>query len=66
VAVNSCPKSYITAQSQTLVEEFLVLRQIGGLRAAELSAKQVEAFAILENELVRERNDAERQSRHVV
>jgi len=41
----------------------LVLRRIGAFRAGELTAKQVEAFAILENELVREKNDAERQSR---
>lgn len=64
--MESCPKSYVTAQSQALIEEFVVLRRIGGLRADELTAKQVEAFAILESELVRERNDAQRESRPVV
>jgi hypothetical protein len=66
VAVDSCPRSYISAESHALVEEFLVLRRLGGLQAAELSAKQVEAFAILENEFIRERNDAERESRSFV
>jgi hypothetical protein len=66
VAVETCPRSYVSAESHALVEEFLVLRRLGGLQATELSAKQVEAFAILESEFVREKNDAERESRSFI
>jgi hypothetical protein len=46
--VESCPKSYITPESEGLVEEYLVRRRLGGLKFDELSARQVEAFLILE------------------
>jgi hypothetical protein len=48
VATESCPKSYITAESEGLVEDFLVRRQLGGMNFGELSARQVEGFLILE------------------
>jgi hypothetical protein len=48
VATESCPKSYITAESEGLVEDFLVRRQLGGTNFGELSARQVEGFLILE------------------
>jgi hypothetical protein len=66
VSVDSCPKSYVTGDSQARLEEFLVLRRIGGLRPEELSARQVEAFAILENEMTREVNHAQHESRPAV
>jgi hypothetical protein len=50
VALTRCPKSCITPESEALVEEFLVRRRLGGLRFEELSARQVEAFLILEKE----------------
>ena len=55
VATESCPKSYITAESEGLVEDFLVRRRLGGMRFEELSARQVEAFLILEQALAGER-----------
>jgi hypothetical protein len=48
VSLRTCPKPYITAESQTLVEEFFVRRRLRGMDFAELSARQVEAFVILE------------------
>ena len=51
VALRTCPKPYITAESQTLVEEFLVRRRLRRDGFAELSARQVEAFVILEKAL---------------
>ena len=48
VSLRTCPKPYITAESQTLVEEFFVRRRLRGMEFAELSARQVEAFVILE------------------
>jgi len=59
-AVTSCPKSYISAESESLVEEFLVRRKLGGLRMDELSARQVEAFLILEKELSDEQRNTRR------
>ncbi|SPE39710.1 conserved hypothetical protein [Candidatus Sulfopaludibacter sp. SbA3] len=52
VSLDTCPKSYISAESEVLVEEFLVRRRLGGIPLAELTARQVDAFVILEKELV--------------
>jgi len=63
VSLRTCPKSYITAESLTLVEEFFVRRRLGGMNFAELTAKQVEAFVILEKALVTEMNDGQHNTR---
>ena len=63
IAVTSCPRSLITAESEGLVEEFLVRRQLGGLRVEELSARQAEAFLILEQALAAERNNGQHGTR---
>ena len=55
LALTRCPKSSITAESEALVEEFFVRRRLGGMAFAELSARQVEAFVILESALVEEK-----------
>jgi hypothetical protein len=54
IAIESCPKSYVTAESEGLVEDFLVRRQLGGMSFGELSARQVEGFLILEQALAAE------------
>ena len=54
VATESCPRSYITAESEGLVEDFLVRRRLGGMNFGELSARQVEGFLILEQALATE------------
>ncbi len=54
VTLFACPKSFITPSSQALVEEFFVRRQLGAIEIQELSAKQVEAFALLEKALTAE------------
>ena len=54
VATESCPKSYITAESEGLVEDFLVRRRLGGINVSELSARQAEGFLILEQALAAE------------
>jgi len=53
----------ITAESEGLVEEFLVRRQLGGLRVEKLGARQVEAFLILEQALAAERNHGQHGTR---
>lgn len=62
VAVTRCPKSLITGESETLVEEFLVGRRLGW-RAERMSARQVEAFVILESALTEEKRNGERRTR---
>jgi len=54
VTLDQCPKPYITAESQSLLEEFFIRRQTRALDSEELSARQVEAFLILEKELAAE------------
>ena len=66
IALRTCPKSYITAESQTLVEEFFVRRRLGGMNFHELTAKQVEAFVILEKALAKEMNDGQHHTREAV
>jgi hypothetical protein len=53
VALGTCPRSFITAESITLLEEFAMWRQLGG-DAGKLTAKQVDGFAILERMLAKE------------
>jgi hypothetical protein len=63
VVVWTCPKSFVTAESQTLVEEFLLRRRLGRMDFAELSARQVEAFAILEREFSQEMKNGQQHTR---
>jgi hypothetical protein len=57
-----CPRSAITAESEATVEEFLVWKRIGAAASGELSARQVEAFVILENAMEKERRNGERHT----
>jgi len=54
VAIDCCPRSYITAESECLVEDFFVRRRVTGTTFDELDARQVEAFVILEQALTDE------------
>jgi hypothetical protein len=63
VALRTCPKSYITAASYTFVEEFFVRRRLGDGEFEPLSARQVEAFVILEKALAGEISDAQQNTR---
>jgi hypothetical protein len=51
VAINTCPKSYITSQSMAWLEEYFVRRRFGRTQIEELGARDVEAFVILEHEM---------------
>ena len=64
VALDTCPKPYITSESQSLVEEFFVRRRLRAFDGQELSARQVEAFIILEKELAAEMADGPHDARH--
>ena len=63
MAVDCCPKSYVTAESEGLVEEFLVRRRLGGMSFGELNPRQVEGFLILEQALAAEDLGARRAER---
>jgi hypothetical protein len=65
VAISTCPKSYVTGESLATVEEFFGRKRVGGRPAEELTARQVEAFAVLENEYFSEVRDAERTGQFV-
>jgi hypothetical protein len=43
-----CPRSIITSQSVTWLEEYLVRRRLGGPDLEKLGAREAEAFLILE------------------
>jgi len=54
VAIETCPTSYVTAQSVAWIEEFLVWRKLGQKVTDNLGAREVEAFVILQEELLAE------------
>jgi hypothetical protein len=66
VVLFTCPKSYVTSESETLVEEFFVRRRMGSIDFSELNARQVEAFALLENALTLEIKDGQEKRRSLV
>ena len=51
VAADTCPVSYITAESIALVHEFQAWQLIGGVDLYSLAARTVDAFCVLEQEL---------------
>jgi hypothetical protein len=57
VSTDQCPISVISAQSLTWIEQFYVWRKLGPSYPGELSAREVEAFLILEDEAQAEGND---------
>ncbi len=59
VALQTCPRSYISAQSEGWLEAFFAFRQFGGVGVSELGARDAEAFLILEQELAKERSDGQ-------
>jgi hypothetical protein len=66
IALTSCPKSTMHAESEALVEEFFVRRRLGGTAFEQLSARQVDAFVILESALAGERADGERRTKYTL
>jgi hypothetical protein len=59
VGVFECPKSYITAESLTWIEEFHVRKLFGFGDVMSLPARAVDAFCALERESIAERTNAE-------
>lgn len=55
-----CPKSLITAQSLSLLEQFRIWKEFGGGTPWSLEAKTAEAILILEKALRMEIEDGEK------
>jgi hypothetical protein len=56
-----CPKSYVTAESLGLIEEFFVRRRLGIADSLECEARKVDAFVILQDLMEKEQRDAASQ-----
>ena len=55
-----CPKSLITAQSLSLVEQFRIWKEFGGGTPWSLEAKTAEAILVLERALKKEIENGEK------
>jgi len=55
VVLTECPQSFIRPESLTLIEEHHVWSMGGRGNLREYPAKSVEAFTVLESELLREK-----------
>ena len=56
VATDLCPKSLVTAQSLAWLEQFYVWCKLGVRDTSHMSAREVEAFLILGQELLAEQD----------
>ena len=54
VHVDECPKSYVTGDSISLLEEFFVLQALGTKVSATAPARTVDAFLILREQVDKE------------
>jgi hypothetical protein len=59
ISLTTCPKSFVTPESELLLEDFLVRRRLGAIRTTELSAREAEAFVILDQAMNQEIRDGE-------
>jgi hypothetical protein len=66
VSLTMCPKSYITAESLTLMEEFFLRRRLSTMNLDELSGRQVDAFVILEEAVAAEIKDGQQNFRNTL
>jgi len=60
VTASSCPKSLITPQSLAWLEQFFAWKTLGGSEGLDGSARQAEAFCLLEAEMTKEKNREQR------
>ena len=57
VSTDTCPTSTVSAQSLAWIEQFYVWRRLGASYPGELSAREVEAFLVIEREAQAEESD---------
>jgi hypothetical protein len=58
-----CPKPLIMPQSIAWVEAYVVLKRLGGVVGLSTPAKDVDAFLVLEDLVVKERSQVAGESR---
>jgi hypothetical protein len=61
VQTDECPKSFVTGESLSLVEEFFVRRRLDMRETPDVDARKVDAFVILRDEMEREQADGTSQ-----
>jgi hypothetical protein len=59
--IEECPKSFITAESLALIEEYFVTRQLGIPDSLDTEARKVDAFLLLKDLIVKEERDVTSQ-----
>jgi hypothetical protein len=64
VSLITCPKSYITGESMALLEDFFVRRRFRGPNLDLMTAREVDAFLILEEAVAMEMKDGRQDSRN--
>jgi hypothetical protein len=57
-----CPKSYVTADSLAMLEEFFVRVRLGVADSMDTAARKVDAFLILRDEMESERQNGTSQN----
>ena len=62
LALSECPKSYIRAQSVAWIESYGIWKRFGGTAVDVRTAREVQAFLILEAETAQEQRDNETES----
>jgi hypothetical protein len=55
--VTICPKSYVSTDSEAFLEEYLFRHRFGGWNLSELTARQADAFLILQEAVKGEMRD---------
>lgn len=61
VQTQECPKSFVTGESMSLLEEFFVRRRLGIADSLDLDARKTDAFLILRDQMEREERDGTSQ-----
>lgn len=59
--VDECPKTFVTAGSLALLEEFFVRRRLGVPDSIDTEARKIDAFLILNDLMEKEKADATSQ-----
>jgi hypothetical protein len=62
MSVDECPRSLVTGESLSLLEEFFVRRRLGIPDSLETEARKVEAFLILRDLMEKEERNGTTQS----
>ena len=57
VSTEQCPKSMITGESLSLIEEFFVRRRLGIPETMDTDGRKIDAFLILREQVEREERD---------